>query len=1291
MTSPAATSTLEIIPINYDPKNDFLDTGLDLISGVSTIRITASGLVNINWPSYPNDNGPDGITEAPLDQATNLPVAALIGKIGVNGSYFLIGSSYNTTTVNQSGRLYVGIYDSQRPDNSGSFSISIEYTNASLNPPTPTPTPTPTLTQTPTPTQEISNCFESWPVDSPFVLATIINQNGNSIQGVDFPWSPRAPNSGWFSNLKVGKRYDGYFFELYEYPCGSCTSPRPIESLGFSVGDLVTISNAENGWTVEDGESYTTRLVLNGQYKISNISNGTHYLICVDDIVPTPTPTPTLTPTPTPTDEPSCDNTSIDVSIPGSILRSGNYTSIVFRVGGPDCCDSNAPNMWSNEVTVAIPPLPPPPTEPIIPSICELDISGYDIHCNYDAGACGGGHVCNRALFEVYVNDVYAFESNLNNGSNPGNVYTNGTVPSNIIAQDYRGNGLEYKIEVRAHASNPSPHLGIAQIVIYDLTGTEIFNACVPNSQVVYVPAGQNCPTPTPTPTPTLTPTPTSTPTLTLPPTSTSTPTPTSTLPTTQSSPLWVIGFILGLRPESNRDPSLFPQYGSIRYYATSNSQDPPISGWSTGGVSYGSNPAPSLNQTFCDVSVGFSSPVVASASTITQIAPTDSIAHKILALEEVVASLNETSSQVGYEVSGAGDANSNGTYCIGGTLNGRNFYVSSNNAYLYYVTAISQNPNPDPTSTPTPTPTPRSGFSAPTLFQKTDFGTEVDIIIPGELEITRDHAESIYNSAAEQGYEYDFPPQGSPSPANTEWSVGWSGECNLAAKIFRRLHVTLNYQIGANIVGTELIMRHVPTGRIWFITFSSWTRGSDGGGGGFAYERREFYGCVETTPTPTPTATSTPPAIINNLFDKSSWANVVPQPYLGYLDQAADRWAQYIKYNPSVAAAITSDDPTWNGLKLESSSDYTEENNSSSGTIAACYIVGAWDLVLESASVQLNSTSFGLIINKYYENEFSSTDWVNILTHELGHALGIGILWSPSLAANGAVPPSNNFLSGSAYANCQAAYNSITSNNNYVQVPLESTGSSGTASAHWEDDFRPSSATGSGGLGHFGLTNELMVGYYSAGMNFLISDLSIKVLVDFGYQEVNPGLNEGVPTLDAGSSLVTQQNSIKLNCGCNKPINILGKIIKLGDEFVVAKSPKLALNSNDLEFNINIGSNDWLDTNIQISKNSKLIINASGDSYWNLPEISLATPDGILNANSQVNHTDCCICSNLPYMALIGQIGDGPEFLVGSELIDFARDSGKLKLRVNNKCPKTIVGSYKIKVSVQNYVSVSS
>jgi alpha-tubulin suppressor-like RCC1 family protein len=201
---------------------------------------------------------------------------------------------------------------------------------------------------------------------------------------------------------------------------------------------------------------------------------------------------------------PTCNNTNIDVSIPGTILRSGGYTDICFRVGGPDCCNSGASNAWSNEVCVPIPTLPPAPPSPPPPVICDLDISGYNIQCNYNEEACGGGHSCNRAIFDVYVNDIFVFTSNLNNGGSGSNRFASSTVPINISAQDFRGNGLEYKIEARPNSANPNPHLGICQIVIDDLSGLEIFNECVPNSQVVYVAAGQNCPTPTPTPTATL-------------------------------------------------------------------------------------------------------------------------------------------------------------------------------------------------------------------------------------------------------------------------------------------------------------------------------------------------------------------------------------------------------------------------------------------------------------------------------------------------------------------------------------------------------------------------------------------------------------------------------------------------------------------------------------------------------------------------------------------------------------------------------------------------------------------
>ena len=110
--------------LTYNPRNDFLDTGIDLVGNSSRLTISASGSINVGWPAYPNSNGPNGKTEVGYNDPIGLPHAALIGKIGINGSYFLIGSSYNQI-VTASGRLYVGIYDTLRTDNSGLFTLNI--------------------------------------------------------------------------------------------------------------------------------------------------------------------------------------------------------------------------------------------------------------------------------------------------------------------------------------------------------------------------------------------------------------------------------------------------------------------------------------------------------------------------------------------------------------------------------------------------------------------------------------------------------------------------------------------------------------------------------------------------------------------------------------------------------------------------------------------------------------------------------------------------------------------------------------------------------------------------------------------------------------------------------------------------------------------------------------------------------------------------------------------------------------------------------------------------------------
>lgn len=190
------------------------------------------------------------------------------------------------------------------------------------------------------------------------------------------------------------------------------------------------------------------------------------------------------------------DNTIIALSIPGTVLKQKKYNSICFRVGGLECCSINSPNLYSNTVCKYIPspplppqppfptPTPPPPPEPCV----EVDdISGFTMEVNYDARLCRAGHRCNRAIFNVYINNIFIGIANLNNLLTGSNVYQSFTIPSNISVQ----NG-GYEIKIIKHASIPVAHNGIAQVIIRD--GDRIvFQSCMPNDRAVFIP---RCPPP---------------------------------------------------------------------------------------------------------------------------------------------------------------------------------------------------------------------------------------------------------------------------------------------------------------------------------------------------------------------------------------------------------------------------------------------------------------------------------------------------------------------------------------------------------------------------------------------------------------------------------------------------------------------------------------------------------------------------------------------------------------------------------------------------------------------------
>jgi len=266
-----------------------------------------------------------------------------------------------------------------------------------------------------------------------------------------------------------------------------------------------------------------------------------------------------------------------------------------------------------------------------------------------------------------------------------------------------------------------------------------------------------------------------------------------------------------------------------------------------------------------------------------------------------------------------------------------------------------------------------------------------------------------------------------------------------------------------------------------------------------------------------------------NKLFDKSSWRDRVPEPYRTYLNKAADRWYKYIKYNSDVKTYLVNTfgsfySTPWVGIRIEPGSylvtdtndqfygqtiDYYHEyTNNTDGTIAAAAPTRSLPYVLNNDGKNRRVTiSMLLRINRRWANA-PADQWITAIAHELGHGLGIGQYWQSRFP--GSTPPTDYFLNGSVYTNAQAAYNSVASVSR-TKYPIENTGGAGSIGSHWENNFR------SDGTGTYpGCFDELMVFSYPMGQipseRRVISLLSIKQLVDFGWEERTPNTSEGQP-----------------------------------------------------------------------------------------------------------------------------------------------------------------------------------
>ena len=104
-----------------------------------------------------------------------------------------------------------------------------------------------------------------------------------------------------------------------------------------------------------------------------------------------------------------------------------------------------------------------------------------------------------------------------------------------------------------------------------------------------------------------------------------------------------------------------------------------------------------------------------------------------------------------------------------------------------------------------------------------------------------------------------------------------------------------------------------------------------------------------------------------------------------------------------------------------------------------------------------------------------------DVITHEMGHVLGIGTIWTDKRLLRGEGGRNPTFTG----ANAMREYRKLRGGGALKPVPVEATGGSGTRDSHWRESI---------------FANELMSGFVESAGNPL-SRLTVASLKDLGYR----------------------------------------------------------------------------------------------------------------------------------------------------------------------------------------------
>lgn len=115
-----------------------------------------------------------------------------------------------------------------------------------------------------------------------------------------------------------------------------------------------------------------------------------------------------------------------------------------------------------------------------------------------------------------------------------------------------------------------------------------------------------------------------------------------------------------------------------------------------------------------------------------------------------------------------------------------------------------------------------------------------VDKISDGVWIARKSNGHPLYNAVSETSSQVGL------SPVNTRWNSIYTDSrpgysdftdlSNLESRVYTDFALALDYNVGSNILGTNLVMHDLTTDLYWLFKFNSWTPNANGGG--FSYTR---------------------------------------------------------------------------------------------------------------------------------------------------------------------------------------------------------------------------------------------------------------------------------------------------------------------------------------------------------------------------------------------------------------------------------------------------------------------